>query len=161
MPASLAAQDATPAASDTIAVIELAPGVTAEIFTGVPTALAPGKTLYTIRVVIQPGSELFAHIHPGTTSIGVVSGTLGWTLLEGTVYVVRGAASGAPAETEVVTEPGTVVTLNPGDALYYEDDVVHTAHGVGDEPVVFLGSLLLESGQPLLTPSDEHATPAA
>ena len=161
MPASLAAQDATPAASDTIAVIDLAAGVTAEIFIGAPTALAPGQMLYTGRFVFQPGSELFAHSHPGTTSIGVESGTLGWTLLEGTVYVVRGAASGAPAETEVVTEPGTEVTLNPGDALYYEDDVVHTARGAGDEPAVILGSLLLESDQPLLTPSDEHATPAA
>lgn len=160
LPASaLSAQEATPPAGDAIAVVDLAPGVTAEVFTGVPTDRAPGQTLYTARFVFQPGSEIFAHSHPGTTSLAVVSGTFGWTLLEGTAHVVRGAASGAPGETEELTEPGTEVTLNPGDAIYYEDDVVHTARGAGDEPAVVFGSLLLESGQPLLHPADE-ATPA-
>lgn len=161
MPVLLGAQDATPAASDPIAVIDLAPGVTAEIFSGVPSDLAPGQTLYTARFVFQPDSEIFPHNHPGTTSLIVESGTFGWTLVEGTAHVIRGAASGAPTATEDVTEAGVEVTLEPGDAIYYEDDVVHTARGAGDEPTVILGSLLLESGQPLLAPSDEHATPAS
>ena len=161
LPASgLSAQEETPPADGAIAVVDLAPGVTAEVFTGVPTDLAPGQTLYTARFVFQPGSEIFAHGHPGTTSLAVVSGTFGWTLLEGTAHVVRDAASGTPGETEELTEPGTEVTLNPGDAIYYEDDVVHTARGAGDEPAVILGSLLLESGQPLLHPADA-ATPAS
>ena len=40
-------------------------------------------------------------------------------------------AAGGTA-TEDVTEPGTEVRLNPGDAIHYEDDVVHTARNAGD-----------------------------
>ena len=156
----VSAQEATPSEGDAIAVTDLAPGVTAEVFSGVPTDLAPGQTLYTVRFVFQPDSEIFAHGHPGTTSLIVESGTFSWTLQEGTAHVIRGAASGEPTGTEEVTEPGTEVTLEPGDAIYYEDDVVHTARGAGDEPTVILGSMLLESGAPLLHEAEE-ATPAA
>ncbi|HEV2129158.1 MAG TPA: hypothetical protein VGR22_11110 [Thermomicrobiales bacterium] len=156
------AQEATPEAggTDAIAVVDLAPGITAEVFSGVPTDLAPGQTLYTVRFVFQPGSEIFAHGHPGTTSLVVESGTFGWTLRKGTAHVVRGAASGELTGTEEVTEPGTEVILNPGDAIYYEDDVIHTARGAGDAPTVILGSMLLESGAPLLHEAAE-ATPAS
>lgn len=154
------AEDATPASA--IAVTELAPGVTAEVFSGVPSDRAPGQTLYTARFVFQPGSEIFAHNHPGTTSLTVESGTFGWTLLEGTAHVVRGAATGSPTGTEELTTPGTEVLLEPGDAIYYEDDVVHTARGAGDEPAVVLGSLLLTAGEPLLMPVEmDMGTPAA
>jgi len=85
--------------------------------------------------------------------LGVESGTLGWTLLEGTAHVVRGAAAGNTA-VEDVTEPGTEVILEVGDAIYYEDDVVHTARGAGDEATVVLGTLVLTTGEPLLMPAD-------
>ena len=52
-----------------------------------------------------------------------------------------------------MTEPGTEVLLNPGDAIHYEDDVVHTARNAGDGPVVLLSTLVLEAGQPLLMPA--------
>lgn len=161
-----AAQDATPAPG-AIAVLELAPGVTAEVFAGVPTDRAPGQTLYTARFVFQPGSEIFPHNHPGTTVLAVESGTFGWTLLEGTAHVIRGAASGEPTGTEELTEPGTEVILNPGDAIHYEDDVVHTARGAGAEPTVVLGSFVLTAREPLLMPvnidmgTPMEATPAA
>ena len=80
-------------------------------------------------------AEIFPHSHPGTVVLGVASGTLGWTLLEGT-HVVRGAAAGATSPAEDLTEPGTEVVLEPGDAIFYEDDVVHTARGAGDEETV-------------------------
>ena len=144
------AQDATPAAGP-IALIELAPGVTAEVFAGVPSDRAPGQTLYLARFVFQPGAEIFPHRHPGTTLLGVESGTFGWTLLEGTAHVVRGAAAGGTT-TEDLTAPGTEVVLNPGDAIHYEDDVVHTARGAGNEPTIVHGTFVLEAGQPLLIP---------
>jgi hypothetical protein len=40
----------------------------------------------------------------------------------------------------------------PGDAIHYEDDVVHTARGAGKEPAIVLGTLLLTAGAPLLMP---------
>jgi quercetin dioxygenase-like cupin family protein len=159
---SLDAQEATPGP---IAPHELAPGVIAEIYAGAPAARAPEQTVYVARFVFQSGAAIFPHSHPGTTILGVQSGTFGWTLVEGTAHVVRGAASGGTA-TEELTEPGVEVILEPGDAIVYEDDVVHTARGAGEEETVVLGTLVLTSGEPLLMPvaemagMDEAATPA-
>ena len=99
----VAAQEATPAP---ITAIELAPGVTAEVFAAVPSTRAPGQTVYLARFVFQPGAEIFPHSHPGTTVLGVDAGTLGWTLLKGTAHVVRGAAAGATGPIEDITDPG-------------------------------------------------------
>ena len=150
----LAAQEATP---DPIAVTELAPGFTVEIFAGAASDRAPEQTIYLARFVVQPGAEIFPHSHPGTTILGVASGSLGWTLLEGSAHVVRGAAAGATGPAEDLTEPDTDVVLEPGDAIFYEDDVVHTARGAGDEETVVLGTLVLTSGEPLLMLSEEMA----
>ena len=127
-----AASEAPAAPAGPISVIELAPGVTAEIFAAVPSDRAPDQTVYVARFVFEPGSEIFPHTHPGTAVLAVESGTWGWTLLEGTAHVVRGAAAGN-TEVEDVTEPGTEVLLEVGDAIHYEEDVVHTARGVGDD----------------------------
>jgi plastocyanin len=94
----------------------------------------------------------------------VQSGSFGWTLQEGTAHVVRGAAAGG-TEVEDITEPGTDVVLELGDAIYYEDDVVHTARGAGDEETVVLGTFVLTTGEPLLMPvgmdMEMGGTPAA
>src|SRR5215217_3904074 len=157
---SLAAQEATPGP---ITAMELTPGFVAEVYAAFPSDRAPDQTVYLARFVIQPGAEIFPHSHPGTTILGVQSGSLGWTLLAGTAHVVRGAAAGATGPAEDLTEPGTDVILEPGDAILYEDDVVHTARGAGDEETVVLGTLVLASGEPLLMPvdMDMSATPAA
>jgi len=152
-PASLAAAQETTPPAEPISVIELAPGVTAEIFVGAPSDRAPDQTVYLARFMFEAGSEIFAHGHPGTTVLGVESGTFGWTLLEGTAHVVRGAAAGN-TEVEVVSEQGTEVILEVGDAIYYEDDVTHTARGAGDDQAVVLGTLVLTTGEDLLMPVD-------
>ena len=150
----MAAQEATPGP---IAVTELAPGFTVEVFAGAPSDRAPDQTVYLARFVIQPGAELYPHNHPGTIILGVASGSLSWTLLEGTAHIVRGAAAGATGPAEDLTEPGTEVILEPGDAIFYEDDVVHTARAAGDEETVVLGTMVLTSGEPLLMPAEEMA----
>lgn len=145
------AMQATPAA---IVSNEVAPGVNAEVFVGAPSAVAPGQTAYLARFTFQPGMEIFPHGHPGTTVLGVASGQFGWTLVEGTAHVVRGSAGANPQAVEDLTEPGADVVLEPGDAIFYEADVVHTARGAGDEPAIVLASLILEEGAPLLMPAD-------
>ena len=153
------AQDATPSA---IVLNEIAPGVTAEVFAAAPSILAPGQTAYVARFVFQPGMEIFPHSHPGTTVLGVSDGSFGWTLMEGVAHVVRGAAGASPAPVEDLTEAGSDIVLEPGDAIYYESDVVHTARGAGDTPAVIQASLILETGAPLLMPVDmQMATPGA
>lgn len=151
----VAAQDAAP-----ITTIDLAPGITAQVLAAAPSVRAAGQTDYVVSFLFKPGSEIFPHSHPGTTVLGVQSGELGWTLVKGEAYVVRGAGAGGSA-VEEMTEPGADVVLEPGDAIYYEDDVTHTARGEGDTDTVVLGSLLLTSGEPLLMPAnmDMSATP--
>ncbi len=152
--ARTAAQEGSPTPGGPIAVLELAPGVTAEVFGAAPSSGAPRQTVYLVRFIFQPGAEIFGHNHPGTTLLGVESGSFGWTLGAGTAHLVRGAAAGATGLAEDLTEPGTDVILEPGDAIFYESDVAHTARGAGDEPTVVLGTLVLEEGQPLLMPAD-------
>src|SRR5215212_6167621 len=151
----ISAQESTPEAG-----VELAPGVYAEVLAGVPSVRAEGQTVYLARFDFEHGQAIFPHSHPGTTLLSVVSGRFGWTLVQGTAYVIRGAASGASAPTETLSEPGDDVILEPGDAIYYEDDVVHTARGAGDEPAIILGTLLLTTGEPLLMPMDGMAMAA-
>ena len=153
----LAAQNTTET-DDTPAVtpVELTPGFVAEVFAGAPSDRAPDQTVYVARFTVQPGSEIYPHGHPGTTVLAVESGSFGWTLVEGKAHVVRGSGSGG-TEVEDVTEPGTEVILEPGDAIYYEDDVIHTARNAGDVPTVVLGTLVLKAGAPLLMTPEEMA----
>jgi quercetin dioxygenase-like cupin family protein len=153
----LSAQEQT---AGPITAIELAPGVSAEVFAGAPSDRAPQQTVYLARFVFEPGAEIFPHSHPGTVVLGVQSGSFGWTLVEGTAHVVRRAAAGATGLSEDLTAPGTEVILKPGDAIFYEDDVVHTARGAGEEAAVVLGTLVLTSGEALLMPAEEMAAMA-
>lgn len=146
-------QEATPAAAP-ISVAELAPGVTAEVLAAAPSVVSPGQTVYVARFVFQPGAEIFPHGHPGTTVLGIVSGSFGWTLKAGVAHVIRGAGAGATGPIEDLTEPGADVILTAGDAIFYEADVVHTARGAGGTESVILGSLVLETGAPLIMPAD-------
>jgi quercetin dioxygenase-like cupin family protein len=153
----LAAQNTTGTGDEpAVTQIELTPGFVAEVFTGAPSDRAPDQTVYIARFTIQPGSDIFPHGHPGSTVLAVDSGSLGWTLVEGAAYVVRGAGSGG-TEVEEVIEPGTEVILEPGDAIHYEDDVVHTMRSAGDEVTVVLGTLVLTTGAPLLMTAEEMA----
>jgi quercetin dioxygenase-like cupin family protein len=149
------AQQAAPApAAGPITVSELAPGVTAEVLAAAPSASAAGQTVYVARFVFKPGAEIFPHSHPGTTVLGILSGTFGWTLKAGVAHVIRGAGAGATGPVEDLTKPGTDVLLKPGDAIFYESDVVHTARGASKTDAVVLASLVLKTGAPLLMKAD-------
>jgi quercetin dioxygenase-like cupin family protein len=152
-PASVHAQTASPAAGS-ITVKALAPGITLELFAAMPSARAPGQTVYLSRLTFQPGAAIFPHRHPGTSIIGVLSGAFGWTLLKGAAQVLRGAAAGATGPMDAVTTPGAEVILEPGDAIVYEDDVVHTARGAGATAAVILVTQVLTAGEPRLMPVD-------
>jgi hypothetical protein len=163
-----AAQDATPAATPAAApnftVGSLAPiGETFELMLGVhltflnesKPAAAPDHTLVLYRVFLD-GGEIPSHTHPGSTAFTVEDGTLSWTLQAGTATVIRPGA--AP---EQVTEPGTEVILFPGEGMWYNDDVVHTAKSAEALPATVLVASLLETGQPVFTLVEQPATPTA
>jgi quercetin dioxygenase-like cupin family protein len=138
--ADLSAQDSPPAT----------PGASIDFFVGVPSEQAPGQTVYLIRFTLQPGVEIPAHSHPGTTILAIESGNLSWTLLRGTGHILHSAENGGA--TEEITEAGADVILGPGDTIYYEDDTTHTARNAGDVPVKVMATHILESGQPLQVP---------
>jgi quercetin dioxygenase-like cupin family protein len=154
---AVAAQNSTTSTDDpAVSQVELTPGFIAEVFAGAPSDRAPDQTVYIARFTIQPGSDIFPHGHPGTTVLAVESGSLGWTLVEGAAYVVRGAGTGGTA-VDTVAEPGTEVILEVGDTIHYEHDVVHTMRSAGDETTVVLGTLILTTGAPLLMTAEEMA----
>jgi quercetin dioxygenase-like cupin family protein len=134
---------------------EPVPGVELEILNEGQPANAPGLSLVLYRITFRDG-EATAHTHPGSTLASVESGTLSWTLLAGTVWVTR------PGQArEAVTASGTELVLNPGEGLFYNDDIVHSAKAAGAEPAVALVTVLFEVGQPFLTFTNEQGTPVA
>lgn len=57
---------------------------------------------------------------------------------------------------------GTEVILEAGDAIFSEEDVVHTARGAGAEPAVVQASQVLTAGAPRMLSADmEMSTPTA
>jgi hypothetical protein len=161
-----AAQEATPAATPAAApnftvgslapigeTFELLPGVNLQFLIEGQPAAAPDHTVVIYRVIFS-GGEIPSHIHPGTTVLTVESGTLSWTLQAGTATVIRLGA--AP---EQVTESGTEVVLLPGEGMWYNADVVHTARSADALPASVLVSTLWETGQAAFTLTDEHGTP--
>ena len=140
-----AAQDATPTAE----------GVTVEVLgTGLPTA-APDRMLALARVTFAPGFTLQAHTHPGALIGHFEAGAFGFRVLEGeSARVVRAGGAGTPAAADPMAgepvPPGTEVIFNPGDVLFHDEDVVAVDRNAGDEPVVFLASVLFTTGEPFL-----------
>ena len=150
-----AAQEGTPAA-----VMGAAAGVTAQLRgSGTPDAAADHQ-LALRRITFAPGATVDNHHHPGALALTVESGSLGYTVLEGEVTVVRAATNGTPGPTEQLT-PGVEVILTPGDALF-EQSVVHSARNASDgETIVWVGSLI-EADQPFTIFHEAvEGTPAA
>lgn len=139
------AQDATPAAG----------ALTPELLGhGLPAA-APGFDLSLYRVTFGVGAVLPPHTHPGASIVYVESGTLGFTSLEGDVYLIR-AGSAPETEGELLAHD-TEVTLTSGDALFFPDEHGDSAYNAGDDDVVLLLANLYTEGEPILT---MMATPA-
>lgn len=70
--------------------------VTREVINeGHPDA-APGQVLQLVRYTIPPHMVLPVHIHPGMQVVVVESGTLHYTVVEGSVPITRSAAEGTP-----------------------------------------------------------------
>ena len=115
---------------------------------GLPSA-APGYALGLTRLLWEPGATLNAHTHPGASVLYIESGTLTYTLIEGTATVSRASDEGTPRAVEEL-RTGDIV-LNPGDSLFEDADVIHTARNDSDEPTVVLIAGLLGANEPVAT----------
>jgi hypothetical protein len=63
--------------------------------------------------------------------------------------LVRGANTGG-ANVDEVTDVDAEIGFEPGDAIYHEDNIVHTARIGGEDAAVVNATVLLTSGEPLL-----------
>lgn len=133
-----AGSSATPTASS---------GVTRSVLIGATPASAPDQRLELVRYVIEPGTALPPHVHPGTQLASIAAGELTYTVVSGEIRVERAGAGGTPGPVEVLTAGETTV-LRPGDAVIETEGMVHFGENRGTEPVVILAATLLEAGQP-------------
>jgi quercetin dioxygenase-like cupin family protein len=115
-------------------------------------AAAPGQVLQLVRYHIPPNTVLPVHIHPGMQVALVESGTLHYTVVEGSLNYVR-----ADGETGVL-QAGEEADFQAGDSLVETQGMVHFGENRTDEPVVLLVASLFEADAP---PSSIVATPVA
>ena len=149
--ATTASQESTPPAN------EVPPIVIAELGRGLPAG-TPGEVLLLQRAVIQPGAVVPSHRHPADIVFAVEKGTLGYTFLDGSVEILRAATSATPGPVETLG-PGVEAILQPGDAVFEPEGVVHVARNAGGEPVVLYLASLAAADQPFLLPVETAGTP--
>ena len=134
----LVAQDAAPAPE---------PVVREALASALPRA-APGQQLQLVRYVIQPGTTLSPHTHPGVQIAWVESGTMRYVLVGGgKTPIYRKGVAGRPGAVEML-RPGHETDVHPGDTLVEAEHVIHYGANLGDEVVVLWAAALLQQGQP-------------
>lgn len=117
---------------------------------------APGQVLELVRYTIPPDLTLAVHIHPGMQTAMIESGTLHYTVLEGTVPLYRAAD---PDTLVPVTSADGEITIEPGDSFSEPEGVMHFGRNAGPEPVVILVASLFVTGEPAAIPVTLVATP--
>lgn len=123
---------------------------------------APGYDLLHLRVTFEPGGSIGLHTHPGSLSLTVESGALGYTLRDDQMAgmtITRAAIDGTPAPAETLV-PGQETVLQPGDWLY-EEEMIHSARNAGDGTTTVLVSGLMRSGEAFTQCLPTESTPSA
>ena len=116
-----------------------------------------GMTLY--RITLEPGAKIPEHEHYGSVTWYIDSGTLGFKVISGEVWV-RCANDCVPGATPdaagfVIVPEGTEVTLHAGDWIIQHDTTVHAYRNAGDDTVVIDASTSwsFEMEAPMATPA--------
>lgn len=122
-------------------------GITRTVLVGATPEAAPDESLQLARIVIQPGTTLPAHIHPGTQLAWIESGELTYYVLSGRAEIDRNTAGDPPGAVEWL-EAGSSTVLEPGDAVIEREGMVHYGANLGTEPVVILTSTLFAADEP-------------
>ena len=106
-------------------------GVTIEVLGRGRSAVAPDRELLLRRRTFAPGASTKPNPADGPVVLAVESGTIGFTVVEGTALLTRAAATGTPGPAETVGG-GTEAILTSGDAVFYDEGVVHVVRNAGD-----------------------------
>lgn len=97
------------------------------------SALDPERVLLLQRRTFAPGSDSGAHPAPGPTVLYVDSGTIEFGIDQGAALVTRKGKTEATAIAE-----GERVALDAGDAVFYDEGVVHNVANPNTDPGVTL-----------------------
>ena len=112
---------------------------------------APNRTMVLSRVVVEPGAKLALHHHLGTQISRVASGTLTYTVRQGSATLKEGDAEKDPKLVRTI-EAGQTARIKPGQWLVEQPSDIHEAANRGSDPVVIYLATLLKSGAPPATP---------
>lgn len=112
---------------------------------------APGRTLILSKVVVEPGAKLALHHHLGTQVARIQSGTLNYTVRQGSVVVRRGESDQSPKLVREI-KAGQTARLKPGEWIVEQPSDIHEAANRGSSPVVIYLATLLKTGAPPSTP---------
>jgi hypothetical protein len=108
---------------------------------------AKGRTLGLARVTIPAHTQLALHRHPGTQIAYIQTGTLTYTVKQGSVPVFRGAADQKPQLVRRVTAGHTGV-VRSGEWVIERPSAVHFGANRGSRPLVILLATLFTNGSP-------------
>lgn len=112
---------------------------------------APGRTMVLSKVVVEPGAKLTLHHHLGTQISRIASGTLTYTVRQGSAVVNEGDAEKAPQRVRTIAA-GQTARIKAGQWLVEQPSDIHEAANRGSSPVVIYLATLLKSGAPPATP---------
>jgi len=103
------------------------------------------------RVVVEPGAKLSLHRHLGTQIAHIASGTLTYTVREGTATIRRGESDQNPPLVRKV-RAGETARIRTGQWIVEQPSDIHEAANRGSTPVVIYLATLLQEGAPPSTP---------
>lgn len=112
---------------------------------------APDRTLVLSRVVVEPGAKLALHRHLGTQIARIISGTLTYTVRQGSATIRKGESDQDPSVVRRI-EAGETARIRPGQWIVEQPSDVHKAANRGSDPVVIYLATLLRTGAPPSTP---------
>jgi quercetin dioxygenase-like cupin family protein len=97
------------------------------------SAVAPDRVLLLQRRTFSPGSDSGAHPAPGPTVLYVDSGAVEFKVTDGAALLTRHGST-----TQETVAAGNEVDLSQGDAIFYDQGVVHDVANTYDAPAVTL-----------------------
>jgi len=112
------------------------------ILAGGDPAAAPGERLELARYTIQPHTKLAAHHHPGMQLALIETGTLTYTVISGSVDV-----HATDGSTRTISA-GKTGTINAGEWIAENEQIVHFGENGTDMPLAILASSLFMAGAP-------------
>lgn len=116
------------------------------------SAVAPGRTLLLQERTFPAGSDSGAHPAPGPVVLYVESGTVTFSVIDGAAMVTKSGSTAAQT-----LAAGNSVQLSAGDAVTYDQGVVHDVKNTGTETAVTIEARLNPTAA--ATPAPATATP--